>query len=447
MSERCFCDTVGVPVSDWDVLIVGAGVSGLSALRVLDRAGLRAACLEARNRIGGRIESIHDPASPVPIELGAEFIHGRPAEIWDIVDRCHLAAYDCVEHAVYSAGGHFQHDEESWEKISGVLDDIKRLGSPERDRTFRNFLDQSSYPADLKQWVTSYVEGFNAARAEVIGIASLAEDARAAEKIHGGHSFRTLNGYDAIPAALVDGIEDSQAKLRLNSVVEAIRWEPGSANVHLRNALTGERQVLHAYRVIVTIPLGVLQAEPDENGAIRFDPEPGEALRAARKLRFGQVFRLVLRFQRAFWEDKHELSSAGFLLAREPIFPTWWTTLPVHSPILTAWSAGPHADELAGRSKDEIVRKALSSIGKITGLEPPALEAAYFHNWRDDPFARGAYSYVPAGALAAREKLAKPVGETLFFAGEATNLDGYSATVHGAIASGARAARQVIQQQ
>jgi len=443
-SLRPFCDTVGVPVTDWDVLIVGAGASGLSAFRNLDRAGLRVVCLEARDRIGGRIETVHDPASPVPIELGAEFIHGRPAEIWNIIDWRHLAAYDCVEHAVYPTDG-LQQDDEIWQRIGGVLEDIKRDGSAEQDRTFSSFLAQSTYPADVKRWATSYVEGFNAARAQVVGIASLAEDARAAEKIEGGHSFRTLNGYDAVPTALVAGIEDLETKLRLCSLVEAIRWEPGSARVQVRSTLTGERQLMHASRVIVTVPLGVLQAEPDENGAIRFDPAPGDVLRAARELRFGQVFRLVLRFRRAFWEEKRELSDAGFLLSQEPVFPTWWTTLPIHSPVLTGWSAGPHADGLTGKSKEEIVRHALSALKQITGLAPAALEAAYLHNWRDDPFARGAYSYVPAGALPARAKLAEPVSDTLFFAGEATNLNGCSATVHGAIASGARVAKQIIQ--
>jgi monoamine oxidase len=435
-----------VPVPDWDVLIVGAGAAGLSALAALDRAGVRVVCLEARNRIGGRIESIHDPDSPVPIELGAEFIHGRPAEIWDIVDQRHLAAFDCVEHAVYSVDGRLQYDQESWEQISGVLDEIKRRSNADQDRTFANFLAQSRYPTEVKRWATSYVEGFNAACADVISIASLAEDARAAEKIHGGHSFRILNGYDAVSAALIDGVKDVPAKLRLHSVVEAIEWQPGAARVHTRSAVTRERRVLHARRVIVTIPLGVLQAEPDGNGAIRFDPEPGEILHAARALRFGQVFRFVFRFESAFWEQNPELAAAGFLLSQEPVFPTWWTTLPVHSPVLTAWSAGPHASPLVGKSKHEIVEQALVTLRRITGLAPTALKAVYSHNWRDDPFARGAYSYVPAGALPARETLAEPVGGTLFFAGEATNLDGYSATVHGAIASGTRAAQQVIRQ-
>lgn len=90
----------------------------------------------------------------------------------------------------------------------------------------------------------------------------------------------------------------------------------------------------------------------------------------------------------------------------------------------------------------------MADLGRITGLSAEhvsnLLDAADFHDWSSDPFTRGAYSYVPAGALAAREALAQPVADTLYFAGEATELNGHSATVHGAIASGRRVVQQIL---
>jgi monoamine oxidase len=186
----------------------------------------------------------------------------------------------------------------------------------------------------------------------------------------------------------------------------------------------------------------------DTAGSIRFEPEPVEHLSAARALRFGQVVRLVLRFREAFWESNREISDAGFLLSDERLFPTWWTSLPVHAPVITGWSAGPHADELLGQSRSAVVSEAIARLARITGCARERLsgllQAAYAHGWDEDPFARGAYSYVPAGALASRRRLAEPVAETFYFAGEATSLDGHGGTVHGAIASGKRAARQCI---
>jgi len=70
---------------------------------------------------------------------------------------------------------------------------------------------------------------------------------------------------------------------------------------------------------------------------------------------------------------------------------------------------------------------------------------SFMHDWQEDPFSRGAYSYAAVGGIGAARKLAKPVAGTLFFAGEATNSDGYNGTVHGAIATGLRAAKELLQ--
>jgi monoamine oxidase len=116
----------------------------------------------------------------------------------------------------------------------------------------------------------------------------------------------------------------------------------------------------------------------------------------------------------------------------------------VRAPVLPAWSAGPKADALRGLSTRDVEVRAIESLRRIMGVEPARVEQAWTHDWYADPFSRGAYSYVPAGGLWAREVLARPVEHTLYFAGEAIDLLGYGGTVHGAIASGRRAARQIL---
>ena len=431
-----------------DVLIVGAGVAGLAALRELDRAGLRGRCIEAQDRIGGRIFTLHHPLSPAPVELGAEFVHGRPREIWDIASRAGLPIVERGWNAIRMNGGKLAQDEEMGDAIDRAMSAVEEAAAEGHDETFANFIGRADFAAPVKRRATRYVEGFNAADAGRIGIASLAQDALAAGQIDGDRSFFMPNGYDSVPLALLHGIESLEDKLQLNSVVETIEWEPGETAVHLRSALDGHREVLRARRVIVTIPLGVLQAEPGEKtadaGAIRFDPEPAENLAAARSLAFGEVCRVTLRLHRSFWESRPELSRAGFIFSDQPVFPTWWRPYPFHTPLVTGWSAGPAAAPLLGQPRTTVVSSAIQSFEKISGISPLPVQAAYFHDWHADPFFRGAYSYVPAGRLPARETLAAPVANTLYFAGEATDLDGHSATVHGAIASGIRAARHVI---
>jgi monoamine oxidase len=214
--------------------------------------------------------------------------------------------------------------------------------------------------------------------------------------------------------------------------------------VHVLCASGERRETLRCRQVIVTIPLGVLQADPGEPGAIRFDPQPGQVLEAARALESGAVWRVTFRFETAFWEARREFASAQFIFSQEPEFPTWWKPAAEGVPILVGWSAGPAADRLVGLTNAEVTARAVASLERIVRIPASAVRSAWFHDWQADPFSRGAYSYIPAGQLPARNTLAHPVRGTLYFAGEATDCSGQGGTVHGAIASGRRAARQAL---
>ena len=197
-----------MPSIDVDVVVIGAGAAGLAALAELEGTGMRALCFEARDRIGGRVFTMRDPLCPIPIELGAEFVHGRPPEIWDIIKSGRLTAYDCVEQAVYLKDGKPKSDHDAWESVDRVMTYMQRSASEHEDQTFASFLERSPYPEDAKRLATSYVEGFNAARKELVGIASLAEDARAADEMD--RSFRILNGYDSVLVQLLNSMVKSR---------------------------------------------------------------------------------------------------------------------------------------------------------------------------------------------------------------------------------------------
>ncbi len=411
----------------YDALIIGAGAAGLAALRKLHGAGLRVACIEALDRIGGRIYTVHDPPSPAAIELGAEFVHGRAPEIFDLIEEAGLPVVERV-HEIHRPGDATREPDNGgmWKVLSAMEEAAER--GP--DMSFADFAATAPFDNRAKHAATSYVEGFNAARAEIVGIHSLAQDSRAAEAIEGDRAFHLARGYDSVARALIP----AGAELRLNTIAERVAWKRGEATVYLRSAIDGSRDSLTAKRLIVTVSLGVLQG-----GAIRFDPEPAEAMEAARSLAFGQAMRVTLRFE-------HPPGSLrpGFLLSDEPVFPTWWSASPEGAPIITGWSAGPKAEILLGQSREAIIARAVESLRRVAGGVMPSIAAAYFHDWQADPFFRGAYSYAPAGKLAARAALARPVDETLYFAGEAANTSGHGATVHGAIESGRGAARCVI---
>jgi monoamine oxidase len=168
----------------------------------------------------------------------------------------------------------------------------------------------------------------------------------------------------------------------------------------------------------------------------------------------GDVLKVVLRFRTAFWAVKTPpfpyLPGLSFLATPGAIIRTWWTSYPLVAPLVTAWIAGPRATLLAGETESALIDRSLATLAQALGVPPRLLEAelegGYLHNWQADPFARGAYSYVRVGGKEAPARLAEPVAGTLFFAGEATDADGHTGTVHAALASGSRAAKEIARQ-
>lgn len=428
---------------DWDVVTIGAGVAGLAATAKLIAAGQRVICLEATARIGGRILTVHDPLASLPVELGAKFIHGLPPETWQLVRQAGLTAYEHTAEALHLDRGRILKDQ----KVGEIADDMlaqAAKSSRKKDETFEDYLRRSHQSPDLKKWARVHIEGFNAAHSDLVSAASLVAESKAAGEIEGDRSFRILNGYDSIPAALLRSIPESDSVVHLNCVVERVNWRRGFVEVHYRQNFDPDEQTLRCRRLIVTVPLGVLQANPASRGAIRFDPAPSRILRAAASLEFGQVHRVTFRFGNAFWEDCEQFKRAGFLISRDPGFFAWWTMHPILAPLLTGWSAGAAAHQFHSIGESRVAATALESLARILHRKVPAPEAVYYHDWQADPFFRGAYSYAPIGGQAARRALAKPEEDTLFFPGEAANTEWHASTVHGAIASGLKAAGLVL---
>jgi monoamine oxidase len=445
----------------YDVLIVGAGAAGLAAARQLAAAGKRVVIVEARDRIGGRIFTAPQApgdAAPIPIELGAEFIHGLPRSTWELVRESRLATYEldgetwCFEDGLlHPCGEEHRQPFEVLTQMPAWLA-AQPAGS---DATFAEYLKRADIDAALGERASAYVEGFNAADRNVIGVAALTRQQRAENEIQADRIFRICKGYSALPRFLADQFLHSGGSILCGRPVRTIRWSRGTVCVGGLDA--GNRAFeLTARQAVITLPLGVLQA-----GAVQFDPPPMDLIAQAARMAMGPVLRQTLFFDAPFW-DEPLLRSAGkratqgnlsFLFARAETPATWWTVQPDATPLLTAWAAGPKAVALANKvtltgESRTLLDEALNVLSRIFGLETAVvkkrLRSWHTHDWQGDEYSRGAYSYAPAGALDASLRMTQPVAQTLYFAGEHTDIEGHWGTVHAAFNSGSRAADQIL---
>jgi monoamine oxidase len=440
-----------------DVLVLGAGAAGLAAAQELSQAGLRVIMIEARDRIGGRIFTQHVPGHPLPIELGAEFIHGRPPESLALVEQAGLLVYEINGESWLAQDGQLAPSDALWEQTDQLLMQMASAG--DTDRSFQTFLARfQSDPAwrDAAAMAASFVEGFDAADISKVSVQALLHEQRAAAASDGDRAYRIAQGYDQLVAALAAKCDPARVSIDLNMIARRVIWQRGHVEIHTEGVGGLGSRSFTARRAVITLPLGVLQAPMGARGAVQFQPMLADHGDAARQLAMGQVVKLTLRFRERFWEhDRLPLATEAmdprqmsFVYRRGAALPTWWTAYPAIAPQLTGWAGGPPAARLVNQLEHVLVDQALASLADVLGLPrgriEGALVGAHTHNWHADPFARGAYSYVTVSGMDAVRTLAAPVEETLFFAGEATNSDGHTGTVHGAIATGRRAARELL---
>lgn len=432
----------------FDTLIVGAGAAGLVAAAELGKLPGTVCVLEARDRLGGRIFTRREPGVSLPVELGAEFIHGHSPATFSWLARSNTAAVDAGGRRWVLRDGEPQPNDNLFMRMKRGLRDTPR---PRKDLPFSEFLERGARrklsPA-ARQLARRLVEGFDAADATRVSTLATLDEWNGSSAAD-APAFRPLGGYAALIDGLVSGLDTDRVRIRLNTIVHGIQWQRGRVTIEAMRH--GQPTTVHGRRAIVTLPLGVLHIAAGAPGAVRITPDPRKQ-KALAGLASGPVIKVVLHFREPFWEqvDDGHYRDAAFFNSPGAAFPTFWSTLPLRGSLLNAWAGGPSAARLLGKSQAELTHAAIDSLQSAFGRKVQVrrmLERAYLHDWQADPFSRGAYSYVLVGGQPARKALAAPVEGTLFFAGEAANIAGESGTVAGALQSGMRAARLVLRNQ
>ncbi|KAK9709555.1 hypothetical protein K7432_008956 [Basidiobolus ranarum] len=413
----------GLPLSGKRVIVIGAGVSGLSAAQALQQNGANVTVLEGRDRIGGRVWT--GTVGQGPIDLGAHWVHGinnspvvaeanKQNITMKVTDYENSWAYDAngaIPKAVFDRGdSQFQHFEEIVEiKQNGTRD--QSLGSlyrefPNQNLLLRHMMDtriEHEYGGDLDKLSTLYYDY--------------------AENID-GVDVVFPKGYSFFPKSLAKGLD-----IHLNERVIGVQYA---------NAPTVQT-ISKAYdcdAVVVTVPLGVLK-----HGDIKFQPSlPKRKLSAIDRFGMGLLDKTVLRFEKQFWPQEPEL----FTYKRPDLLWGEWLNIAHYTgePILIGFNAASIAANLEEKSDAFIKASALEVLKNMFG-KPTPLVAMYQTRWNKDPFSLGSYSFFKIGSTPDDMKaIGESVNERVFFAGEATSLDA-QATVLGAYKTGQNVAKQV----
>ncbi len=423
-----------------DVIVLGAGAAGLACAAALVHAGRHPIVIEARPRVGGRIHTLHERGFGLPIELGAEFVHGRPPEL--------LAIARAAALPIFETGG------ESWRHARGRLARVVGMDAQlastigrmrvARDVSVSEALARTRASPGARATAAAFVQGFDAAPPDETSARWIVRAQAQAPGAAQG-AMRFAGGYDGVIDWLRRGAAGAgNDVVRTGVVANRVEWRPGHVRVGCVSRSGSRLETLEARGLVITLPVGVLRGAPESAGAVRFDPPlPPRYARALGLLAMGDVLKATLHFRGSFWPP-----GLGFLLAPAESIPTWWTVHPFDEPRLVGWSAGPRAASLLALGEARILEHAVVSLARALGIRrarvDQALSAWWIHDWSRDPYARGAYAFAHVGGAEAWRALAAPIRGTLFLAGEAICDAPVAGTVHGAIASGRRAARSVL---
>ncbi|HTL59949.1 MAG TPA: NAD(P)/FAD-dependent oxidoreductase [Candidatus Limnocylindrales bacterium] len=418
------------------VLIIGGGAAGLAAALRLSGEGVPVGILEGRERLGGRMHTIHSDPKCLLVELGAEFIHGEQNTTWDYVKSAKLRTQKVPDRHWRFVKGELLKDRKLWDRISSVM---SRINEAAPDQDFQSFVDHGWGIDPLaRNLALEYAENFHAAPANRISVHALALAEEAAEKDEATSQFRIKAGYCGLVDWFTRQLAAREIPVYLNNTVKVIRWQRGRVDVITQAGM--QEQHWQAERAVITLPLGVLQNQRGA-GAVQFDPLLHTKQKAIEGLAMGSVFKMTLHFKSRFWKRNF-----GFIHVNNPWLPVWWSDS--RGPLITAWAGGPRAEQLAREGPQAALAVAFRLLASLFKIAPQKLNdnllGCYTHDWMQDPFACGAYSYTPVRMKDMPRRLAMPVAETLFFAGEATDSQGEQGTVHGALASGERAAEEVL---
>ena len=421
-----------------EIIIIGAGATGLMAACQLSRSGKKVTVIEARDRIGGRIHTLNSSSFSSEVELGAEFIHGNLPLTLQLLQEAGIEYYPAGGEMWQVSNGNLSRrswDMPGWSELMTALDDLKE------DISIAAFLENNfggSQYAQLRASVNGFIAGYDTADPEKASTFALRTEWQQDDE---EDQYRINGGYGHLMGYLETQCKANGVEFLLNTWAKQIDWTSSGVKITVQNG-----DLYFADTVVIAVPLGVLRARANQTAGLAFEPSISEYEQAIQQLGFGAIIKLLMEFKTPFWE-KGAAEEIGFVLSDEAI-PTWWTQYPVASNILTGWLGGLPAYAKKELNELELLELALQSLANIFKRNINELRdeliAGKVVNWTTDPFTLGSYAYDTVESNDARHVLRQAIAGKIFFAGEYLYEGPAMGTVEAALFSGNAVAGQII---
>lgn len=405
------------------IIIIGAGATGLLAASLLLKNGADVIVLEARNRTGGRIHTLDSFSQPV--EAGAEFVHGNLAITKRLIKEAGTKSekvkgkfYE-LRNGEYAKANYFN------KEIDEASTMLQKLS---HDMPFADFVSkflESSKYNDFREHLMRMVEGYDGADPKLISTFALRDEWAAWDD---QEDLRIEGGYRKIIDYLEQQVKEKNGRIILNCTAQQVNWRKGEVTV------TTNQGIFEGEKILITVPLSVLQSE-----SIRFEPRIETHMQACKKIGFGNVIKFLFEFKGDIekLEGFQKIKDFGFIFTDAPI-PTWWSQLPKTNTLFTGWLGGPKAVSFT-RDQTEQYDIAVKTLAYILNTTTEEIESMLhkwsIQDWVADPLCRGAYAYATPETDEARKIINTPVEDTVFFAGEAFSQGESMGTVEAAFES------------
>jgi monoamine oxidase len=449
--SSCKKDDPGPEVQyDGNVIVIGAGISGLYAADILMTKGLNVTVLEASHQIGGRIRSLrnqqdlpYQSIADFPVELGGEYWQGADSPFGKIIGNLGLNTVELTEESWRYILGNVVKSEADWGNngdfaaVEAFMNGIKSYAGP--TASMKDAAGGLSEAAAAL--LNSRAGNFYGSSADRVGVKGISEQKKLVTHDLG---YRMLKA-NAMQDFVISRFVNVFPKIQLNAPVKSINYSSDPVKLTLEDGTE-----LTANKVVITVPITILK-----NGGITFTPGlPSAKTNALNRIGMDPSMRVILDFKKNFWGTDTSFFWGG---TAGPQYLNAGLNRSEFSQTLSVTINGPKAQELSDLGDEELIVKALlAELDKLyenqatlfirKNLPPDDDKMIYFvMDWTKEKYIQGGFSYPLVGTtLDDRTALMQPVNDRLFIGGEATDISGEAGTINGALVSAERVADDVV---